>query len=88
MQLKELLEDLAEKMQANKWENKEVGFCTINRTGLGYLSISHAETNDKITIDIGTQEDAGYSNTSQTQKDPVEHGEAELGHTSWTQEDV
>jgi len=57
MTFAEFVKDLTEELKANKdWAEKKVEFCTIDRNGLGYLSIY--DLDDTVCIDVGTGEDS------------------------------
>lgn len=63
MKLHEFIKDLTEEMEENKWQDREVEFCTINGSGLLYLSIYDTDDN-KICIDVGTDEDNDEHNSN------------------------
>ncbi len=62
MKLNEFIEDITKEMEENKWQDKEVEFCTIGRDGLSYLSI-YAGDDNKVSIDVGTEEDNDEHNS-------------------------
>jgi len=56
MTLKEFVKDIQKEMKENPdWADREIEFCTIDGGGLLYLSIYDRE--DKVCIDVGTEED-------------------------------
>ena len=56
MKLHEFIKDITKEMEENKWQDKEVEFCTIDSSDLLYLSIYGSDDN-KVCIDVGTEED-------------------------------
>ena len=56
MKLHEFIKDITKEMEENKWQDREVEFCTIDSSDLLYLSIYDLD-NNKVCIDVGTEED-------------------------------
>jgi len=64
MTFKEFVQDLTKEMKEHpEWEEKELDFATINRSGMVWLSIySDEPDSDKLIMDIGTAEDDEENN--------------------------
>jgi len=64
MTLSEFIKDLLGEIKKHKdWGDKELEFCTVNGSGLKYLSVYDSSENDNVVcIDVGTEEeDAEYT---------------------------
>jgi len=63
MTFKEFVEDLSKVLENHpEWADKPLEFCTIDRSGLLYLSVYDSDDGKTIQIDVGTEEDDEENN--------------------------